>query len=110
MRAARSRFGCFLGGNVGFTACVGDFLMKMLVLQHAWVFLGVKMLVVQHAWLFLEWKYWFYNMFGRVCGEQVCFTSCLCVFVSNVGFTACLGVFGVKMLVSQHVWMFFGCK
>ena len=86
--------GDFLGENVGFKTCLGVCWVKMLVLQHMWVFLGVKMLVVQHAWLFLEWKYWFYNMFGRVCGEQVCFTAFLCVF-------------WFQMLVLQHVWVIF---
>ena len=58
---------------------------------------GVKMLVLQHVWVFFCSKGWFYSMFGCFCG-------------ATVGFTACFGVFWMKMLVLQHVWMFFGVQ
>ena len=101
----------FLAANVGFTTCLGVF--------------GVKLLVLQHVWMFLGCKRWFYSMFGRFWGENVGmfgrflvafvgFTACLDVFSVKLlffysmlwcfcGVTTCLGVFVVNMLVLQHV-------
>ena len=64
--------GCFLSGNIGFTTCLGVFVVNKFVLQHVCAFFCFKC--------------WFYNMFGCFWGE-------------NVGFTACLDVFWVHMMV-----------
>ena len=73
----------FLVANVGFTTCLGVF--------------GVKLLVLQHVWMFLGCKRWFYSMFGSFWGENVgMFGRFLVAFV---GFTTCLDVFSVELLV-----------
>ena len=61
-------FGCCLCVKICVTACLGV--------------VGVKMLFLQHVWAF--------------CGCQYRFYSTLVAFLfENVGFTACLGAFGV---------------
>ena len=57
--------GCFWDENIGFTTCLGVFVVNKFVLQHVCAFFvsnvgftaclgvfGVKMLVSQHVWMF----------------------------------------------------------